>query len=466
MRNGWFKIAAIVGLVVFFGMGTAMAGNWTAVAANRTVLTGGHLTNFAAANASVDFVYTTIAGESLAINDTLTITLTGGAKFSGTLPTLRCGGAGNADLGAGNNVAAPPLSGGTAGTTTATWRCLTAATTNSAFTLNSNTANIFDVTAIGPTGAVDILMDMKTSTGTQIGPAARSLSGGGGGRYAFIGGYALTIIQTANENTADVRATVPYTKFLNNAVLGTATVLTVTNASDADSIPNAQQFNLKKILVSLVGDFTGISKVTGTGLTGSSSDGTTTGGAAGEFLINAEKTAAYAVNTTDTGSGIAIAVAPTFTIDGSTSQAARAFTVKVETFDQGVVWLAYSYIGPKTHYTILRNGVSFTANSIGGYNTIKISDKSGNQPTLGGKVNVVAWDAAGVRLADAAGVTSILLKSNETITLTGDVLAARFVGTAMKYEVSIESTGAMITNVKKTPEGFGSTAWTNANGAL
>lgn len=462
MRNGWFKIAAIVGLVVFFGMGTAMAGNWTA-ATNKAVLTGAHTNNFTAANASSDFVYTTIAGEALAINDTLTITLTGGATFSGTAVTLTSN---TNDLGAGNAVASAPLSGGTAGTTTATWRCLSAATTGSAFTLNSNAATIFNVTAVGPTGAVDVQMDMKTSTGTQIGPVNRSLSLAGD--YAFRGAYGITVADTERSDTADVRATVPYTKFLNNVVNGTATILTITSGSTAtaaNSVPN-NQFDAKKILVSLVGDFTGITKIVGTGLTGSSSAGDTTGGVAGQFLINADKTAAYGVNTAALASGAALAVAPTFTIDGTTSQPARAFTAKVESLEQGVVWMAYGYFGHKTHYTIARNGVSFTANSLGGYNTIKISDKSGNQPALGGKVNIVAWDVNGVKLADAAGVASILLKSNETLTLTGDVLAARFVGTPMKYEASIESTGAIITNVKKTPEGFGSTVYTNGNGAL
>lgn len=465
MRNGWFKIAAIVGLVVFFGMGTAMAGNWAA-AVNKTVLTGGHTNNFTATNATANFVYTTITGESLAINDTLTITLTGGATFSGTAVTLTSS---TNDLGAGNFIASAPLSGGTVGTTTATWRCLSAGTTGSAFTLNSLNA-IFNVTTVGPTGAVDVLMDMKTSTGTQIGPVNRTLSLMGD--YAFRGGYGIRVVDVARTDQADVRATVPYTKFLNSVVNGSATGLEIKNgatATAANSVPNSQ-FDAKKILVTLIGDFSGISRVAGTGLTGSSSAGDTTAGVAGQFLINADKTAAYGVNTAALGPNIVLDPAPTFTIDGTTSQAARSFTAKVEALDQGVVWVAYNYFGHKTHYTITRNGASFTANSIGGYNTIKISDRSGNQPILGGKVNIVAWDAAGVRLAEAAGVTTIMLKTNETITLTGDVLAARFVGTAMKYEVSIESTGAMITNVKKTPEGFGSTVFTNtqpeAGGAL
>jgi len=457
MRNGWFKIAAIVGLVVLFGMGTAMAGSWDA-ATNKTVLTGAHTNNFTAANASSNFVYRTIAGESLAINDTLTITLTGGATFSGTGVTLASN---TNDLGAGNAVASAPLSGGGAGATTATWRCLTAATTGSAFTLNSSAATIFNVTAVGPNGAVDVLMDMKTSTGTQIGPVNRSLAAAVAGDYAFRGAYALTVVDEAQKDTADVRATVPYTKFLNNVVNGTATTLTITGSISGISVPN-NPFDAKKILVSLVGDFTGVSKVTGTNLTGSSSTGDTTGGVAGQFLINADKTAAYGVNTS-AQTNTPMKVAPTFTIDGTTSQSARNFTAKVEGLEQAIVWLPYTYFGHKIHYTIARNGVSFTANSLGGYNTIKISDKSGNQPALGGKVNVVAWDANGVKLADAAGLTNIVLKSNETITLTGDVLAARFVGTAMKYEVSIESTGAIITNVKKTPEGFGSTVYTNTN---
>ena len=459
MKNGWFKIAVIAGLVLFLGMGTAMAGTWAGVT-QKTVLTGGHTNNFTAVPANANATFTTGNSEALAINDTVTITLTGGPTFIAGL-TLQCPAV---DLGSGAGIASAPLSGGTTGSTTATWRLLSAATTGSVLTFNA-ASNIFNVTTLGPTGRSDLLMDLKTSTGTTIGTASKSAFADTAA-YIFAGGYGLTIAPTEAFDTADVRAlTGPYTKFLNNLMLGTATALTITNNSAATAVPNSV-FDAKKVLVTLTGDFAGVTKIAGVGITGSSSTGSTTGGVVGEFMINAEKTAAYAVNSAAIATGGNIAVAPTFTIDGTTTQAARAFTATVQSLEQGVVWLPYTYFGPRNHYEIRRNGVSFTANSLGPLNTIKISDKSGNQPALGGKVNVVAWDAAGVKLANAAGVLDILLKSNETIELTGTALAARFVGTAMKYEVSIESTGAVITNVKKTPEGFGSTVYTNANGAL
>jgi hypothetical protein len=36
----------------------------------------------------------------------------------------------------------------------------------------------------------------------------------------------------------------------------------------------------------------------------------------------------------------------------------------------------------------------------------------------------------------------------------------------MKYEVAVTSTSAAITNVKKTPEGFGSNVWSTNGGTL
>lgn len=476
MKNGLFKIAIVAALVLFLGIGTSMAGTWTQTTTTK-VLTGAHQSNFTAVPAAVASVFTTATGEGLAINDTITINLTGGATFNGGL-TLQCTAPANVNLGAGDGIASPPLSGGTAGSTSATWRLLSAAATGSALTFNSNAAaGIFNVTNVGSTGTVDLTINMLTSTGTQIGTPNKALSTAGAttaNTYLFLGKYGITVddgsVAGLKTDTADVRAlTGPYTKFLNNAVMGTANKLQLTNNSDGTSVPLNKDVDAKKALVTLVGDFSGISKITGTGITGSSSTGSTTGALPGEFLINAEKTAAYAVNTAAFGpiNGVLADIAPTFYINGTTTQNARVFTVQVQTLEQGTVWLPYIYLGPKTFYTIARNGVSFVANSIGPLNNIKISDKSGNQPALGGKVNVVAWDSAGVQLPNAAGVLDILLKSNETIELTGAVLAARFVGTPMKYEVSIESTSAMISNVKNTPAGFGSTVYTNgANGAL
>jgi hypothetical protein len=461
MKNGWFKIAVIAGLVLFLGMGTAMAGTW-AGGAEKAVLTGAHTNNFTAVGAVANSTFTLGNSEALAINDTVTITLTGGPTFVNAPLTLACPAV---DLGSGVGVASAPLSGGTTGSTTATWRLLTTAATGSVITFNS-AAFIFNVTPLSATGRSDLLMDLKTSTGTSIGTVNKSFRADVN-HYLFVGAYGLTVTPITQFNTADVRAaTGPYTKFENNLMLGTATTLTIFNNSNAANSVPSNQFDVKKILVTLTGDFVGVSKITGADITGSSSAGSTTGGVVGEYMINSDKTAAYGVNSGVLGAQVGMNADPIFTIDGTTTQPARMFTATVQSLEQGVVWLPYTYFGPRNHYEIRRNGVSFTANSLGQYNTVKVSDKSGSQPAAGGKVNVVAWDTAGVKLANAAGVTDILLKSNETITLTGDQLAARFVGTAMKYEVSIESTGALISNVKKTPEGFGSNVYTNANGAL
>jgi hypothetical protein len=99
-------------------------------------------------------------------------------------------------------------------------------------------------------------------------------------------------------------------------------VLTI-NGPTAIDIP-ATALAKNKILITLTGDFVGISKITANGVTGSDSAGltTATGAVQGEFLINTAKTAAYAVTTNTlaatpvAGATNGLLVAPEFTIDG------------------------------------------------------------------------------------------------------------------------------------------------------
>jgi hypothetical protein len=470
---------AIVGIFLMLGAGTAMAGTW-AGPTNINVLTGAQAASFLGVASQAAPVFGLAAGEILATNDTLTITLTGGLKFSGVAGalTLLCS-RGTVDLGAGVGAAAVPLSGGTAGSTTATWRVLVATglAVGDTFTLSNPAApgGIYDVSGILPLATADMLMDLKTILGAQIGAAAQSFKAKVvGANYIFTGAYGLTVNDggpgaTPWTNTADVAAVPPYTKFLTGVTAGVATTLTITNNSAAlgVAIPAASQFAAQKILVSISGDFTGIASIAGANLTGSDATGNITGGLAGKFLITADKTMAYAVNTAALAAGAAIATAPTFTIDGTTSQSARNFIVTVSNFVDAVDnWAAFTYYNPKNFYDILRNGVSFSANSLGPLNTIKITDRSGNLPAAGGLVIVQAWDVNGVKLADAAGVTPILLLSNQTITKTGSDLAARFVGTAMRYDVAIQSTSAVCTNIKKDATGITETVFANLTNAL
>jgi len=461
MKKGYriFTSILVVGMLIMTG-GSAMA-DWTTTANTNTVLVGANAAQLILVGTVASPVYTLGAAEGLGVGDTFTITMTGGVTFS-ALPTIT--------LAAG---AAALSSGGTAGSTSATFRVTTAVTTNSAITFNFINPGfaVLNVQGMAAGANADFLMTLNNSAGGVI-VANKSLFAsiaGGGGFYPFVARNLMTVGNPGtNADVADVLASSgPYTKFLGNAVAGTinAASLTLTSNAGAFNIPAVNPV-LKKVLITLTGDFVGISRIlttAGAPLTGSDSAGTTTGGLAGEYLINADKTAAYAVNN---ATFITTSACPQFFIDGTTAQVARPFTAKVENLVDGAVWVANTWLSPATTYQITRNGFFFAANSLGPLNTIKISDKSGRVPIGGAKVFVTAWDVNGVSLAQAAGVADILLQNHQTIALTGTALAARFVGTPMKYEFIVQTTNGIVTNIKTTTGGVNTTIWSIVTGGI
>jgi hypothetical protein len=104
-----------------------------------------------------------------------------------------------------------------------------------------------------------------------------------------------------------------------------------------------------------------------------------------------------------------------------------------------------------TVYTI---GVSsFVANTIGSRNTIYVSDFSGALAAGGAAINVRAWDVSGTEISETAGHADIFIQNYQTVVLTGDQLAARFVGAPMTYEFTVNSSKVVITNVKSSSDG-------------
>lgn len=320
------------------------------------------------------------------------------------------------------------------------------------------------VNLLNATSSVDVLFSISAGSTplTQL-ASLKAYSNS----YVFVPAAGISVTNNVKEATLDVMAIPAYSKFENSLLYGgtygsgvnTGLYLTHPFGTAATTIPEAP-LGIKKVLITLSGDFTDVTKVTvNSALTGCDSAGVTTSGTAGQFLIVGGN--AYATNT---GAFSTADFSPNFFVLGTTAQTARSFTAKVENFVDGANYLAYTWISPVTNYKFVRNGTFFSANSLGIYNTVKISDLSGAVPTGGAKVLISAWDVNGVRLADASGLTDILLQNNQTISLTGDQIAARFVGTAMKYEVAVQSKNSLISNVKKTPDGFGSNVYTNTVG--
>lgn len=397
------------------GAGTASA-QWAGPTL-KSVLVTADSTQLAAVAAQANAVYTQIAGEAFAANDTITITLSGGATFSGTAVTLQSDCA-TVDLGGGVNTAAPPLSGGQAGDTTATWRVVdpTGSAAGDTLTLNA-VATIFDVTGVTNGADVDLVMTMATVAGLPIG-TARSFEAQAG-NYVFSGIPAETVTLTTASNIADVAATTgAFTKFTGDTLNGTATVLSFKNDAGAATIPNIA-VAANKVLFTLTGDFTGIDQVTcaaGT-CTGSSSAGSIVGGTANEFLIGTG--VAYAVNTAAVAAGATIALAPTFILDGTTAQSARSFTAKVASLGDTGNWTAHVAMDTASIYSITKNGVTRYA-----YNVPNASNVDGafirviNTSTQAGKIygTLTGEDGAVIGTANTTLITSLAAGATEVLT--------------------------------------------------
>ena len=452
MKKGMsiFTVVFVVG-VLLMTSGTAMA-VWTSTPAGINVASGANPGLLYAVNpgnavgAAVtigDYVLT--AAESLDVGAFVTVTLTGGAVFGANQIAASYatpGGFATPTAGAITMMTGS----GAAGSTEAKFRTSIVIASPGAIRFTSN--NSFNISAVTPGSNVDILLTLSTSSGTVI-TTNSSLRAGVNSNYLFTGVKGVTFAgpATATAATVDVLSSPPYSKFLNASLTGPAGTLTITPGGNAATIP-AAGIAAKKTIVTLTGDFNGISKVTCTGLYGSDNTGSTTLGVAGQFYINSAKTEAYA--TTATEFNAAIAVAPIFFVDGTTVQAQRMFTAKVENLSDAN-YAATVWQSAIDNYRVVRNGVFFSANSLGPLNNIKISDLSGVVPTGGAKILITAWDAAGVKLADASGLTDILLQNHATVSLAGADIAARFIGTPLKYEVAIQSLNATLSNVKKDP---------------
>ena len=344
-------MVAVFAISMVLGVGTANA-SWTTGHSLVTVLVTGQSSVLAAVKGgTADPIYTTVAGESLAANDTIRIDLVGGAVWA-AVPTLTPSAG---DIGAGAATVSVPLSGGTVGSSYALWRVIAAVPTGSTLTLNSFSAADFDVRPLAVGSNVDMTMTLTTSTGLLIGTVKSHKAVIG--NYLFTGAAAETIALTAVTDTADVSATTgAYTKFLGATVTGTASTLSFTNASGAATVPASATNSAAKVLFTLAGDFTGIASISAAGCTGSDATGSQTGGTAGFFLINSAKTLAYASNTAAVAAAGLLAVAPVFTIDGTAQQTARAFTASVSVLADTGKWAAHVPQAAVTLQTIARNG--------------------------------------------------------------------------------------------------------------
>lgn len=436
---------------------------WTTkIAAVKNVVSQAAATDKDDIAASTNIVYTVAAGQSLAPNDTIEITLTGGAVFDGTTGVTLQPSAG--DVGAGATNASAPLTGGTAGSTSATWRVITTVAAGSTLTLNSNAA-IFDVAGVVPGNNANIGITLKTSTGTVIGTANQLVKELAGDAYPFTGVNLTTTTVTSSTNTAQVATGYKFLEDNATDVLTDAVTINTQTNSAATSVPT-QVVTAGKLLYTITGDFTGVASIAATGVNGADAAGAASVPAvAGGFAINAAKTAAYATNAANIAAGGALNINDlVLTLDGTTEQAARTFNIATQLLAD-TLWTAHQTQSSVTATVIARNGTFFTSNSTGGLNSLKITDQSGGLPVGGGDILYKAYDVAGAAVSAAAGAPALPTKvpSNGTVIVPGADLVANYPN-AVRFDVTVNSADANISNVKKSADGVNLTTYRSGTG--
>lgn len=428
--------------VLTMSVGSADAAWTSSFGTAKKILLNASATTLASQSAANTISYTLGTGESLNTNDTLQITLGGGAKFSSTAPTLKTTG----------GTAFATIVGNPTGLTTANFRVTSSALIPSDVVNINVESTIFDVSAV--TSSVDVTLAATTSVGnlTIFNSAQSSKTAA---TFAFSAPSAMeSVTVVASSNVADVsEPTGAFKKFTGAVVAGTAATFTYTNLSElVNTAPSGQEISIGKVVFNVSGALTGITTISGTGCTGSNAAGTTTGGAVGFFLIDSTKTVAYCVNTAQIAPQGSVALAPIFTIDGTTAQAARSFTASVNFLADGTKWAAHAPLAATALYSITRNGSSFTTNSVGARNTIKITDRSGGIASAGGNITITAYDVNGNSIPFSG--TGLVVLKNATTTITGPALALLFpTGTAIRYDFAVESSSIVVTNVKASTDG-------------
>lgn len=408
----------------------------------------------------VSFALTTAPAQALTVNDQVIYTLTGGAKFTG-VPVLTATPP-SGPLAASSFDGFFEADGVTPTTTPGSGASIKfhmtdgLAVAGTVLTLNSDTP-IFNLAGVSVAGNVDIKITTKNVVGnvnnniSNISLKDTSLLVLPGAKYLFQGLNLLSCTGASvvsSANTADV--SLQFKKFLGNLVDGTPLTYTVTSQSTFPATP----ISAGKILYKLAGDFTGIASITGTGITGTDSTGTTVG-TAGLFTINAAKTEAYAFNTAALAGGSSLAILPQFHIDGTTAQGARSFDLTTSVLaDTANFWAAHNVTCDSASYTINRNGSTFVINSFGSANTLKITDVSRKDLTGSGKITFTAYDGTGAVVGTAGSQVinpnngqPYTLKTSSTAVIPGKVITDTF-PTAVHYEVAVESEAIEASSVK------------------
>jgi len=403
-------------------------------------------------NAATSVEYTFSSSQGLIANDTVTFTLTGGAKFkSGTSPglnisdSLPLGSPSASFLGFLNN------------DTTARFLINGEAGASDVLSLPLDTIEL-DLSGVAEGDVVDVALSTFVGTGTTVKNSLTedlfsSESGGGGdansetgARFLFKAKNLLTCTGVSTTDTLEVNSVFRAFDADSTDFTGDSVAINLTsNAAVADTI------TADKLLLSVAGSFGTLASVSATGFTAAKATGDADADGTADFFSSGADGTAYASNTYDLAGQASLVPNPVFILDSTTSQTAQNFDFEVKVLDD-TLWKPHTVVcdtNPTT-YNLVRNGSSFVMNTFGVANILKITDTSGAIPEGSGIITIVGYDRDGVKLDSAFVPPS--LSPHSTVVINGRALRESYASLfeAVKFEVSIESGEIIATNQKNT----------------
>jgi len=282
----------------------------------------------------------------------------------------------------------------------------------------------------------------SSGTGTTL-VTVGTLPAGATGQDAIKSGAGLAYTANAASIAGQVTAGVPA------AVPAVAKVLLTVSLAAGENLTG----------VKMISDGAAGTKIKASNASGSTTAVTGTNiGTANQFWIDAATNKAYAVLTAVGGVRLQI--------QSSQTAAMTTQTLNVtESYLGDANYSAQSIPGGGTEMTLTRNGSSFTSNSVGNLNKIKVTDRSGSLGTgaasADGKVTISAYNITGTL---CSAVPAVTVPSNGSVTITGTSIQTACPGT-QRVEGIVNSTAIVVSNIKNNPATGGITVNSAVSGS-
>jgi hypothetical protein len=343
-------------------------------------------------------------------------------------------------------------------------------------------SSVAPVTATGTAAEVSLTAKMRGF----VGGAAQDLYQSGAFKaslYDFVPTFSASL-GSAISGTFDVKTS--FTKLTSTTAASTTNLLSSKSTTlslsvntaavkdnNATGIPAAVP-NPAKVLVKVTSGsgatMAGIAGITGANFVPANcTTGVATGGASGSFYIPSPTGTEACATLLPTATGAIPASSDLTFLFNGTSQAPQDFKVQARYIADSNYFLA-NPSKPQAALTVAndipiatattvasfgRDGSSFTMNSFGTDNKLKISDLGGIATGASAKISIIAYDASGKKQALVAGkaVTSttggaLTLAQNATITIDGLTLLAAYPAGTVRFDVFVESPKIKASSVK------------------